>query len=38
MPRPFNANLYEGPCKLLGYLFYLHSTKEMKIKAAVAIR
>ena len=38
MPRPFNANLYEGPCKLLGYLFYLYSTKEMKIKAAVTIR
>ena len=38
MPRPFNANLYEGTCKPLGYLFYLHSTKEMKIKAAVTIR
>ena len=38
MPHPFNANLYEGPCKLLCNLFYLNSTKEMKIKAAVTIR
>ena len=38
MPRPFNANLYEGTCKLFCYLFYLYSTQEMKIKAAVTIR
>ena len=38
MPRPFNASLFEGPCKLLGYLFYLYSIKEMKIKAAVTVR
>ena len=38
MPRPFNTNLYNGTCRLLGYLFYLYSTKEMKIKAAVTIR
>ena len=38
MPRPFEANLYEETCRLLGYLFYLYSTKEMKIIAAVTIR
>ena len=38
MPRPFKTNLYEGTCRLFGYLFYLYSTKDMKIKAAVTIR